>query len=725
MSRYYVHTSASLPPLHPAHTFVFTPSSSSKVTVEQAVHEFLVDYCRQLGVVVDASPLITNAEGRQQSLTDFLDDILDDRGDLFVTIQPKRAVKKVLLRPMTRVAAVEKADPHHLVDAAHKCLSQGQLKMALTNFTEILQCDASRECLQQTHEQVGKIHLANHRYSIARTHFEKAIQLCNETHQPKLMILLGRCCLALGEWEEADLALSRAKELLDKKGKKVHLVDLLISQALYSTGNEKKQKEAFKMVEALMKYDNHDVPTLVGYAQMAIQSGTVLPTLPYLLRAVVEIHQQKTKEVDKETRQLAHTLLTRVVRSDGGLNCLWEAVQGETNLLWFVGQILKENCGVKEAIECFRRAIENKDGKKISLVMNYVHTLMVAMDYNTAWRVIKGWMESNLDKKIGRVLIVREIYSRIKHVNVVEKDNCWCTHDPLAPEWVDLKGRLADEPEVVGAVKDRGSCDYDGESLEILSMMFTVVKIFFLSGRLQPLPSLVLVLEPLRENKSLHSTLIVNENAYMTTIAQILKRVTYPVPYVPPSHHIYVCGDSHCLPSAWSVVNLHLLRPLLSTGTKIHHLRPSCTFYPHANYEFAQQRLPAGSTVILSFGEIDCREGLTKAVARAKYDSLEEAIENLLDVYEAEWDKWARGGRSVWIHPAPPVLNPTRITVQKFQRALQVRLKSSSSVKLLEIFDDLLLAGKFNGEYAMDGTHLHPRYVKLIERELAKNSLIS
>ena len=38
--------------------------------------------------------------------------------------------------------------------------------------------------------------------------------------------------------------------------------------------------------------------------------------------------------------------------------------------------------------------------------------------------------------------------------------------------------------------------------------------------------------------------------------------------------------------------------------------------------------------VIFLFGEIDCREGLTMAVDKLKYESLEAAMEVLLQIYQ-------------------------------------------------------------------------------------------
>ena len=84
----------------------------------------------------------------------------------------------------------------------------------------------------------------------------------------------------------------------------------------------------------------------------------------------------------------------------------------------------------------------------------------------------------------------------------------------------------------------RPHAEYSSEQLNILALMFTAVKMLFVCGVLQPLPAIVALLEPLRDNKSLHLTIIRNEHAYYSTIAQILRRLAYPLPSIPccPSH---------------------------------------------------------------------------------------------------------------------------------------------------------------------------------------------
>ena len=233
--------------------------------------------------------------------------------------------------------------------------------------------------------------------------------------------------------------------------------------------------------------------------------------------------------------------------------------------------------------------------------------------------------------------------------------------------------------------------------------------------------------------KDLHLTLIRNEHAYYSTVAQLCRSVPYPVPVVPRLQTIWVLGDSHCLSSAWSTVSLSnvplLLRPALVTGTKAWHLRDDCTFYTHANYVAARAGIPTSpppAALLFCFGEIDCREGLLQAVDKAKYASLDAAIDACIDVYLRQMvavakEKGVRSER-VFVQPVMPILDVTRAVVTLFNRRLRARVDADGRVRWLDMERDLVEAdGKFSKRYALDGTHIHPQYVQLIEREMGKH----
>ena len=192
-------------------------------------------------------------------------------------------------------------------------------------------------------------------------------------------------------------------------------------------------------------------------------------------------------------------------------------------------------------------------------------------------------------------------------------------------------------------------------------------------------------------------------------------------------------GDSHCLSSAWSTVNLsgqtYLLRPSLVTGTKAWHLRDDCTFYTHANYLAARAAIPSTpppAALLFCFGEIDCREGLLQATEKAKYPTIEAAIDACVTVYLKQMvavakEKGVRLGARLWVQPVMPILDVTRAVVTLFNRRLRAAVEANGRVRWLDLEGELVGSdGKFVKRYSLDGTHIHPQYVQLIEREMNK-----
>ena len=192
-------------------------------------------------------------------------------------------------------------------------------------------------------------------------------------------------------------------------------------------------------------------------------------------------------------------------------------------------------------------------------------------------------------------------------------------------------------------------------------------------------------------------------------------------------------GDSHCLSSAWSTVTVsnvpYVLRPSLVTGTKAWHLRDDCTFYTHANYVAARAAIPASpppAALLFCFGEIDCREGLLQAVDKAKYATVEAAIDTCVAVYLKQMatvaqEKGVRSGR-VFVQPVMPILDVTRPVVLLFNRRLRAAVEAEGRLRWLDMEGELVGAdGKLVKRWALDGTHIHPQYVQLIEREMSKH----
>ena len=77
----------------------------------------------------------------------------------------------------------------------------------------------------------------------------------------------------------------------------------------------------------------------------------------------------------------------------------------------------------------------------------------------------------------------------------------------------------------------------------------------------------------------------------------------------------------------------------------------------------------------------------------------------------------------IFIHPVVPVLNETRKTVLKFNEILKGKVESEKSTfHWLNFLQDLLTDDlqNLNPAFELDGTHLNPSYLYLIQREINK-----
>ncbi|GJP52740.1 hypothetical protein CLOM_g11825 [Closterium sp. NIES-68] len=289
--------------------------------------------------------------------------------------------------------------------------------------------------------------------------------------------------------------------------------------------------------------------------------------------------------------------------------------------------------------------------------------------------------------------------------------------------------------EGVGA--GEGTEEYRSEELDVLAMLMTAVKALFLGGAVRRAKALGALVERARvaSKVPLHETLIRNEAAYFGCAFQLLTH--YPITHSlshnsPPP--LFLAGDSHCLAAAWRVVHLRgqprLLCPLLITGLKAWHLRPESTFFPKASFHRAMQCVPPGSEVVVLFGEIDCREGILVSVDRNKYNDVEEGVEVTVDIYLAALlSLIAARGFEIFVHPVPSIIPDTRPLARIYNATLRRRCLAAAAspaaggrLHMLDFFPALLTHDQesLRPEFEFDGTHMNPRYVPLLDKELSR-----
>eukprot|EP00475_Leptophrys_vorax_P025987 TRINITY_DN3637_c0_g2_i17.p2 TRINITY_DN3637_c0_g2~~TRINITY_DN3637_c0_g2_i17.p2 ORF type:complete len:853 (+),score=209.82 TRINITY_DN3637_c0_g2_i17:4081-6639(+) len=508
----------------------------------------------------------------------------------------------------------------------------------------------------------------------------------------------------------------------DSSSPKKHL-DVLVwlVKALYKIGPSE-QQVAIKILESFLKVEENHPQALLNYAIAAIDRDQVQGAIPILLRALVGNPGTEVKEI-----------LAKVVTRPNGVKDVVEQLntaKTSPEALAYLALCVRECGAVNAAIRFYTMATKYLDNSA-NLYLILVHTQELACRYQDCIDTTKIALSKMSISNLGGL----ELRRFLEILNGIGDITCDSAKDGSLRHVEFEKANSLNEigkhhdvfhrfsPKRDESPEDNSSnCVYSPAELDLIALMQTAVKVLFVSGVLQVVPALVNLIEPLTREQKLHRTGIRNENSYFGCCGLLVNTIPYPINV--SLKPIYCVGDSHCLSLAWQKLKLQgeerLLVPKLVTGLKCWHLRPKSSFFPKKNFEFVMKSIPNNSTAVFNFGEIDCREALPLVVERCKYDSLEEAIDVTVGIYLSALEKIKRTKNlDIFIHPVPPVLDYTIQFVQKFNAVLKSKVSDSSSFVYLDFYDDLVAKdGYFNLKYALDGTHMHPCYIPLLEKSL-------
>ena len=595
MSRFYVHTSSTVPAAE-QHTFVYQPDNDS-ATIQQLVDAFIADYhtTKQQHIALDQrDDAITNAAGDRLKPNDAVSTRLEDRDDVFLTVHtapppattappattptpsaspaPAKEKEKAAVK---RDYTEKERDLFAVLDAATQQYNNNKLSHALTLYNHIindttatqLPHDDIRTARRTAYSQSAAIHYNCQRYTEARDRLNKAIGLLSLSYrlpsaesgksekereegrleEAELFAQLARCHIHLKDWEEAELAITTAIErLAPLKGRTKSAertitrrrqdYEVLHIRVLYECGDERKKHQALALMEKLIAKDDQHVPSLVYYAQIAVDSGNGVAVIPYLLRAVVNLQQQKGKDVDSELSAHTHALFARMVSLPSGLTTLLDALGHAAKMpssLCFLASTLKDNSAVTAAIGLYRRALQitrADEDERVSVWLSLVHTLEVLMEYEEAWKELRQWLQEDRSREVARLSLER-VWDVVKGIDTLAYDeNMLTDKSTKCPHWKTIPP-LFDEGEIQVAIPTQAAPAtspassspslvpvhkhipaaltsaikphpiYSPATLNRLAMLFTMVKLMFVNGVLQPIPSLVSLLEPTRERK--------------------------------------------------------------------------------------------------------------------------------------------------------------------------------------------------------------------------------
>lgn len=186
---------------------------------------------------------------------------------------------------------------------------------------------------------------------------------------------------------------------------------------------------------------------------------------------------------------------------------------------------------------------------------------------------------------------------------------------------------------------------------------------------------------------------------------------------LPVTTPLYVIGESHSLATHGSVVS-HLGQPKQCTALWIAGCKQA-HFGPNKKNKYTQaltrvtEKLPAGATVLLLIGEIDCRlnEGILRYLAKRPHLTLEEVVDSTIDNFLAHLSGMPK--QFHWIVGGVPATNiPTNLLNEIETNALTTLLQVFNSAlrrkvlgKNWEFLDLFGLTNSGNG-FASPGHHI-------------------
>jgi tetratricopeptide (TPR) repeat protein len=493
-----------------------------------------------------------------------------------------------------------------------------------------------------------------------------------------------------------------------------HDIKAKTAHALFMQG---KHQEAFTLYSEILRVDANHSLSLLGYAEEMFRRQQFRETLDVTLRVLIVFG---TGIEDTEESKRAGLLFAKLISKPGIINQILAFLKPSlesAEALDFLARISLSFGEVVGSVQLMQAAAKINP-EEVKYINNLIDALEIVFQYDKAFTLAKYYLKTQSHRSVGGVL-ASDVLKSLEEKSVMTSKTYVQTGE--------------DTPDIA-----QTDSLYSEDELKLLSLYFKIVKLLYVSGDIETAEAVFKTVKPARDNGGgLHFTLIRNDSSYYGYIETLLQN---PID-LPEKNRleqekklIYVIGDSHILSSAWrSIENekagKRLFKPFLINGCKIWHLRKESHAFPKVAFYQALKQLPKHAEVLLVLGEVDCREGVLVALQKGRYQqSLEEAFKVLVDIYIDMMQQIAAKYRiaKLYIQPAPPVLNETRPIISIFNRHLAARLielkqkEPNSALQWIHIESEVLTLGKDSllDEMKLDGSHLHPHYVSLIQNAL-------
>jgi tetratricopeptide (TPR) repeat protein len=546
---------------------------------------------------------------------------------------------------------------------------------------------------------LSTIYAYNKEWKKAKEHLEKAVNYCKSPDDKMfLQKMLAEAFFGIKQYSEAQKIF---KQLINNKYKDSLNCKIWLARCLYNEDIINKGQPALEILEnEVIKVDPHNIERLIYLSELAYRRGMGRLVVDHLGLALGFQSAMKLN-IPKDCLETGQFLFSELMKDPENLK-FFDRFKEDISIYKFLSQILKENSLVETVINLHIRALtfpkvksSNKD--IINLTLQIVSHYEIINKYQSAYEFYRNFIKNHPDLSVGSLKNF-EIYHLFHDLkDIFSEEN--------RKEFKDVLMNSEYDPDYF----DESLPPYSDFELDLLALHFQIFKMLYVAGALCYLPRFANVLHPLRKGRTLHKTIIKNQNSYFSmcsSLLQYLKFENY-------QEKIYVCGDSHSLVPSWHVINGKLIVPKLVTGLKCWHMRKESRFFTKLNFETVIGSIPDNSTVIFIFGEIDCREGIIGSVEKCKYADIYEAIKFTADIYLNTLNELkSKKKLNPIIHPVVPVIDVTRMFVVPFNDYL----RKQNQFLFMDFEDSLLLNDKkdLNKVYELDGTHLSPKYIELM-----------
>ena len=424
-----------------------------------------------------------------------------------------------------------------------------------------------------------------------------------------------------------------------------------------------------------------------------------------LLNAIVK------KKNDKDIKKL----FVEMVQQNGGYNALISQMQdakSDPTAVMYIASIAREYGALSTCKDLLKQAFALAPNSiDIALLLTHVFENLCSFDEELKFAM--EFLNGQQDRQEVRRVNLSPIPEVLKLL--------------LSQDMNDLKSfitsKLDSTKDVELTVLKGNMADIE---LQLLALYFTVVKACFVLGHLDCISLFLKLLDPLfNANNNLHKTLIKNEQAYYSCVSRIYR--TCPPLEIDKNNKnfVYAVGESHVLPLAWRNLKIndidYVIHPILVTGIKIWHLRKESKFYTSSNFENALRLIPNGSTCFFLLGEIDCREGIQHSIEKCCYDTVEQCVKSLADIYTQKLLHLQKSKKfKIYVHPVVPSLKETVDNVRLLNECLKNNLRKLPRLTWLDFVDDLIAEDgcSLKEEFYFDSIHLHPNYLRLIQQSM-------